>query len=154
MKKIFILKLIIFNTILFYSCDRNVMEIPVEINISNETGKSMEIHVFESVSQNFVKKIEITNGNMVSRIFMEKESDSPIGPKDFFEGDSISIVFGTNEKILTSQCQYFIASESCAIEGNILNISDSRWQLENNGDTVIRSYTFMPEDFENAEPIN
>jgi len=139
---------------LFCGCDRNVNEIPVEIKISNETGKSLEIRVFESVSQAFVKKIEIADGKMVSRVFIEKESDSPIGPKDFFEGDSLSVVFGTNEKILTYQCQYFISSESCTIEGNILNISDLRWQLGNSGETVVRSYTFLTEDFENATPCD
>lgn len=146
---IFIL-LIFLSANLFYNCDRNVNETPVEIKINNETGKFMEIKVYESISQSLIKTIEIENNNVVSKVFLDKESEIPIGPKDFFEGDSISILFGNNEKILNYQCQYFIASESCTVEGNVLNFSDARWKLENNGDSFVRSFTFFPEDYENA----
>jgi len=138
--------------LLFSGCDRNVTETPVQIIISNNTGEKIEMKVYESVSQSLIKTISIESGNSVSKVFIEKESESPVGPKDFFEGDSLSIVFGDNQRILNYQCQYFTQSESCAVDGNILNLSDSKWQLENGGESFSRSYTFTTVDFENATP--
>lgn len=139
---------------LFVNCDLNVNETPVEIKVVNNTGKSMQLRVFESVSRLLIKEIDIAENSSVSEMFIQKENMGTIGPKDFFEGDSISIVFTEDQKFIGYHCRYNIESESCNIEGNILNNSDSRWEYERNNGSILRSYTLTQEDFNDANECN
>ena len=138
----------------FVNCDLNVAEIPVEIKVINNSGSSIKLKAFESVSRSLIKEIEIANNASVSKIFLQKEDMGTIGPKDFFEGDSISIVFTENQKFIGYHCRYNIESESCNIEGNILNNSDSRWEYERNNGSILRSYTLTQEDYNDANECN
>ena len=70
------------------------------------------------------------------------------GIQDFFEGDSVNVVYGNNLKIESYKC-VFLETESngCSENGNIINDGDPQWDRDRVGNLYKRTYTFIPENF-------
>jgi len=155
MKKYFILVSAAVLTILFNCCDRNPEERNVQIILQNDSGQPLKIFDINSISIETLNIFEIATGDEIVQRFVEIEGQTQKGPFDFFEGDSILVVFGNKERFLTYKCPRNSFVESCERNGNILNIADARWNLEiGNDEGSAYIYRFIPQDFEDAEPCN
>lgn len=139
---------------LFSGCDRNNEERTYRFVIENDSGYDIELEVYESESNDFIKNINIPNSNFVSKDFQSSDMGEVFGIQDFFEGDSVNIVYGNNLKIESYKCEFLeTENNGCSEEGNILNDGDSQWNREREGNLYKRTYTFRPESFENATSV-
>lgn len=141
---------IVFN----HACDRNVNEITYQFLIENRSGSEINIAVFESISNTFVRNIPIEQGGVVSWKITSSERDATPNIQHYFQGDSVAITFGNGERIINYKCQVSIQSEECDVNGNILNSVYSKWKLDILGDFKRRTYVFTEKEYEDAKPCN
>lgn len=149
-KNISLLVGILFVSIFFVRCDRNVRMTNVEISIINNSGKPIHIFDYEPYATMPTTVFKISTGDTISKNLIQSEREATKGPHDFFSGDSLVIVFGNKEGLLTYKCPPSSSLEPCNKDGNILNLSDSRWVEEYSDGFIRRTYYFIPQDFEEA----
>ena len=142
-----VLKLVIL-ILLFYGCDRSNDERIYRFVIKNDSGYDINLEIFDSDSNDFIKIITIPNSNFVSKDFQSSDMGEVYGIQDFFEGDSVNVVYGNNLKIESYKC-VFLETESngCSENGNIINDGDPQWDRDRVGNLYKRTYTFIPENF-------
>ena len=142
-----VLKLVIL-ILLFYGCDRSNDERIYRFVIKNDSGYDINLEIFDSDSNDFIKIITIPNSNFVSKDFQSSDMGEVYGIQDFFEGDSVNVVYGNNLKIESYKC-VFLETESngCSENGNIINDGDPQWDRDRVGNLYKRTYTFKPENF-------
>jgi len=133
---------------LFYGCDRSNEERIYRFVIKNDSGYGINLEIFDSDSNDFIKIITIPNSNFVSKDFQSSDMGEVYGIQDFFEGDSVNVVYGNNLKIESYKC-VFLETESngCSENGNIINDGDPQWDRDRVGNLYKRTYTFKPENF-------
>ena len=142
-----VLKLVIL-ILLFYGCDRSNDERIYRFVIKNDSGYDINLEIFDSDSNDFIKIITIPNSNFVSKDFQSSDMGEVYGIQDFFEGDSVNVVYGNNLKIESYKC-VFLERESngCSENGNIINDGDPQWDRDRMGNLYKRTYMFIPENF-------
>ncbi|MBZ9632232.1 hypothetical protein LB465_15730 [Salegentibacter sp. LM13S] len=156
MKISFIVKLtFLLSAILFNGCDRNNEERTYRFIINNESGFDIRLEIFESGTNNFVKEIIISDSDHTIKNFQSTDMGQVYGIQDFFEGDSVNIIYGNNQKIQSYKCEFLKPENNgCSETGNIANDGDTQWKRERQGQLYIRTYTFNPENFEEATPCD
>ena len=142
-----VLKIVIL-IFLFYGCDRNNEERIYRLVIENDSGYDINLEIFKSDSNDFVKNITIPNSDFVSKYFQSSDLDKVYGIQDFLEGDSVNVVYGNNLKIESYKCDFLdTGNNGCSEDGNIINDGDPRWDQDRVGKLYKRTYTFIPETF-------
>ncbi|OEY71499.1 hypothetical protein APR40_05040 [Salegentibacter salarius] len=133
---------------LFYGCDRSNDERIYRFVIKNDSGYDINLEIFDSDSNDFIKIITIPNSNFVSKDFQSSDMGEVYGIQDFFEGDSVNVVYGNNLKIESYKC-VFLETESngCSENGNIINDGDPQCDRDRVGNLYKTTYTFIPENF-------
>jgi hypothetical protein len=133
---------------LFWGCDRNNEERVYRFVIENDSGYDINLEIFESDSQDFVKIITIPNSDFVSKDFQSTDMGKVYGIQDFLEGDSVNVVYGNNLKIESYKCDFLnTGNNGCSEGGNITNDGDPRWDQDRVGNLYKRTYTFIPPTF-------
>ncbi len=142
-----VLKLVIL-ILLFYGCDRSNDERIYRFVIKNDSGYDINLEIFESDSNDFVKIITIPNSDFVSKDFQSSDMGKVYGIQDFLEGDSVNVIYWSNLKIESYKCEFLeTENNGCSEDGNIINDGDPRWERDRVGDLYKRTYTFIPETF-------
>lgn len=87
--------------------------------------------------------------------FASTDMDNVYGIQDFFEGDSLDIIYGDSLRIKSFKCRFLATENSgCPEKNNIINDGDEKWQYLREGNLYEQTYIFIKEDFENATPCN
>lgn len=141
--------------LLFSGCDRNNEERVYRFVIENESGVNIRLEIFESGSNRFVKNIDIPNSDFVMKDFQSSDMGKVYGIQDFFEGDSVNVIYGNNLSIESYRCEFLKPENNgCNKLGNIANDGDPKWKNQREGNLYKATYTFTEEDFENAIPCD
>ncbi|MBO2545701.1 hypothetical protein J0871_14860 [Salegentibacter sp. BDJ18] len=142
-----VLKIVIL-IFLFWGCNRNNEERIYRFVIENDSGYDINLEIFESDSNDFVKIFTIPNSDFVSKDFQSSDMGRVYGIQDFFEGDSVNVIYGNNLKIESYKCEFLeTENNGCSQDGNIINDGDPRCERDRVGDLYKRTYTFIPETF-------
>jgi hypothetical protein len=123
--------------------------------IENESGIDIKLEIFESGNNSLVKNILIPDSDFVVKDFQSSDMDKVYGIQDFFEGDSVNVIYGNAVKIESYRCEFLKPENNgCGKPGNIANDGNPRWKRERQGKFYKRIYTFMPKDYENETPCD
>lgn len=140
---------------LFGGCDLNNEKRIYRLFIENESGVNIRLEVFNVVNNSFVKNIDIPNSDFVMKDFQSSDMGEVYGIQDFFEGDSVKVIFGNNLRIESYKCEFLKPENNgCNKSGNIANDGDPKWQRQQEENLFKATYTFTEEDFENASPCD
>ncbi len=85
--------------------NRNNEETIYRFVFENESGVNIRLAKFGSGSNSFVKNIDIPNSDFVIKDFQSSDMGEVYGIQNFFQGDSINVIYWNNLKINSYICE-------------------------------------------------
>lgn len=146
---------IVLIALLLNGCDRNNEEREYRFIIENQSGGDIRLEIFESGTNSFAKNIPIPNSDFIIKDFQSSDMGKTYGIQDFFQGDSVNIIYGNNLKLKSYKCEFLKPENNgCNEQGNIANDGDPKWKSQRDGYLYKATYLITTEDYENATPCD